>query len=382
MFLVLAHVATRAWGLQWDLKVYLHAARAAAQGLDPYDPSSLAMIAGRPVLFPFLYAPITLLPFLALAALPLHGALVLWVGLKIAALGFTVHRWRRDFVPEAPWTAVALVAVFGCDAAALADLRSGNVGIFEAAFLAAAFSAWLRGRARTFGAFVVAASLFKLVPILYLGMLLVPRPDRPARPRVALGAFLAFLALIALPLVVGWPSAGGGAGFLRNVPAGFPIGEANPTLYALIETMARELPAFAGLRGGGVAIVCATLALVVIAVFGRALQRHARSRDPRRLAAAFALVEALLSPRLMQYGFVRAGLPLLFWAPTGPRAGAASAQAGSTGILAWAVLVSLPGILRWASHPLTSGLWMAYVPLVFLVIAFVVALRSRESPTV
>ena len=378
---MLVHAATRAVGLQWDLKTYLYAARAAVQGLNPYDPASLEAIAGRPVPFPWLYAPIALLPFLALSALPLHAALVLWIGLKIAALGIVVLCWRRDFVPEAPWTAVALVAVFGCDAAALADLRAGNLGIFEAALLALAFSAWLRGRARTFAAFVVAASLFKLVPILYLGLLLVPgHPARPARPGVALGAFAAFVALIAGPIHAGWPARG--MEFLHNVPSALPIGDTNPTLGALLETMARELPAFAGLAGWGVTIAWALLAILVLAIFARALARHARSDDRRRLPAAFALVEALLSPRLMQYGFVRAGLPLLFWAPpAGPRAGAA-ASAGSTGALAWAVLVSLPGILRWASHPLTVGLWMAYVPLVFLALALVVALHSRESRTV
>ena len=96
MFATVVRAASRSWGLQWDFKTYLLAARAAAQGLNPYDIESLGAIGGRPAPFPWLYPPITLLPFQALAHLPLPAALATWAALKIAATGRRSRPGRRS----------------------------------------------------------------------------------------------------------------------------------------------------------------------------------------------------------------------------------------------------------------------------------------------
>lgn len=362
--------AARAAHLQWDFRTYLFAARAALAGLDPYAAASLDAIAGRPVLLPWLYPPVALVPFLPLAALSPATAAALWLALRLALLAAIVVLWRRTFLPRAPWCAVALVAVFGSDAAAVIDLRAGNLGIVEAALLAAAGAAWVRGRMRVYAACVVAAATFKLVPILHLVALLVPAPGRRARPALALGAAALFAALVAGPRLVGWPAWAGG--FLAHVPAGFPVGTANPTLYALFETFLRPRVTLDALRALWVTAAWGGVALLVLAASARALARTARERGGRDLPVALALLEALLSPRLMQYGFVRAGLPLLRFAPEG--------RADGTGILPWAVLVALPGLLRCAGYPFTNGTWSCFLPLLAVAAAWAtwVAGRVRE----
>ena len=128
-FAVLVRAAVRAVHLQWDFRVYLAAARAARRGMDPYVIENLRAVTERPVTLPFLYPPAALAPFLALSSLPEPIALALWAALKVVLVVFLVVLWKRVFLPGAPWSQLAWVAVLGANAAALWDVRSGNVGL-------------------------------------------------------------------------------------------------------------------------------------------------------------------------------------------------------------------------------------------------------------
>src|SRR5512140_3470801 len=163
LLVLVQQIALRAVGLQWDFRVYLAAARAARAGLDPYVVENLAHVSGHPVALPFLYPPIALLPFLALAWPSFLTAGVLWMGLKVGIAFGLAAWWGRSFAPRAGGViAAGALAVFGANAALVTDLRSGNVGLVEAGLLWWGFACWLRGRDGRFAALVVAAALFKL----------------------------------------------------------------------------------------------------------------------------------------------------------------------------------------------------------------------------
>jgi alpha-1,2-mannosyltransferase len=298
-----ARVAWRAARLQWDFKVYLEAAHAAAQGLDPYRVENLVAVSGRPVSLPFLYPPVALLPFLALARLPEPAALALWMGLKVLLLAGLVVLWKRVFVPRASWFLVALVAVFGSNGAALWDLRSGNVALVEAALIWSALAFWVRGRRGAFAALVVLAALFKLAPAAFLLLLLVPAGGQRPRPglwALALGA----LGLLAFaPLLVG--PASGWRGFLGGLGGDFPVGEANPSALALFVTFLRA-PGESGVPRGAFVLWAAFVVALLIASLG-GLRRLWRAQDPCAWAIAAVALDLLVSPRPMAYGFALGG---------------------------------------------------------------------------
>ena len=311
--LYLAVFVARNVGLQWDLKMCLLAAHAARVGLDPYRIEDLAAVAGRGAAFPFLYPPVSLLPFAALALLPLTVAAAWWIGLKSALLAGLTVAWRRWFAPRGALLPLALLAVFGWNAAALWDLRAGNVALVETALLWAGFGCFVAGRRGAFAALVVAAACFKLVPAAFLLLLLVPTGGhRPAPGRLL--AALAALALVAWgPLLVG--PAARWRGFLEHVPDAATLGEANPSGLALAHALAGAAHLSAPATARLAVALWVAFALALAALSLPFLRATWRARDARRWVMAAVLLELLLEPRPMAYGFVRLAPAPLFFSP-------------------------------------------------------------------
>jgi hypothetical protein len=351
--------------LQWDLRVYLTAAETALAGGDPYDTAQLTRTAGRPML-PFVYPPVALLPFLALAALP--NAAALWLGFKLALLAGLAILWRGVFVPRTPVLIVALVAVFGWNGAALWDLRAGNVATLETALLWAAFACFVRGRRAAFAVLVGAAACFKLLPAAFLLLLLVPAGAARPAPRGFLVAGLALAATIALPLVAG-PSAAW-SGFLRNVPPAMVAGEANPGAWSFFAALlgAGGADAASVLRGS--AIGYAVYALALVALAAPHLGRLARARDARGWVVAAVFLYVLLAPRPMAYGYMLLGVAP-FMAPPRP-------FDGPIGRWLLAALLCVQGVLRVAHFP-PSGLVATYAPLLFTLAIWLLVLKQSAA---
>src|SRR5687768_559781 len=309
--LVVVRVAVRSLHVQWDLRAYHAAARAVGLGLDPYRLQDLATAAGRPITLPFVYPPSGLLLFLPLAPLPFPLAAALWLGLKLACLVVLVETFRRTFLPRTERLWIALVAVFGGSAAAIWDLRSGNVALVETTLIVLGLAAWVRGRDTRAAVLFAVASLWKGWPAIFLGLLLVPDPRRRGRAGLALAALFALGVALALPLALG-----AGAPFARllaSLPMPFPTGDSNPSALAVFESLARR---FGQARLGpgpapGAWVAFGGWVLVVIAV-GIPLVRRAIALGDRRLLALAAVLGAtLLSPRPMAYGWTGAALAAL-----------------------------------------------------------------------
>lgn len=337
---VLVRAAVRAVHLQWDFRVYLAAARAARQGLDPYVIENLRAVSERHMTLPFLYPPAALVPFLALSTLPEPVALAVWAGLKVVLLVFMVVLWKRVFLPGAPWSQLAWVAVLASNASAIWDVRSGNVGLVEAALVWAALAFYVRGQLRMFAALVVLAATFKLIPAVFLFLLLVP-PRRHVDLFVA--ATVAYLLVVFLPVHVGpsesWEN------FLHVVPAAIPQGDANPSLLSFL------LGRFP--TGAAIALWVASAA-ALFALSWPALRRL----DPCGLALASVGLDLLVSPRPMAYGWAIGGATLV--------ALIRKAVPGALARTALTVLVVLQGALFLLSRPLQGTLADALPWLVLL----------------
>lgn len=159
--------------LQWDFAVYYTAAKALAEGGAPYDPSHLLSVAkeegGNPYGgLPFLYMPLFARLLYPLTWLSFLDAAWVWFCLKCLALEFILA--ATVFLIPLPRTLWSWGLLHG---AALGfapfshDLTTGNIAIFEFAFLMGFFWAWRSGYAWLAGAALLVFSIPKGFPLLW-----------------------------------------------------------------------------------------------------------------------------------------------------------------------------------------------------------------------
>jgi len=347
----------------WDFETYWYATKAVRQGLNPYDTNSLVRLAQRPVGMPFLYSPATLPLLMPLTLLPIERAALIWFTAKALLLVPLILLWRRHFLPGASIVIVAAVAAFGFNAACVWDLKTGNVAILEEAILWAGFAAFVLGRRRVFAGCMVAAALFKLFPIAFLALLLVPSRKSGPQWKLAGIALTAFALLAFGPTLAGLPWA---RGFLHNVPAERPWGLVNPSALGLIDTLLGDhttpltSPPFKAL-GLWTAYIAALAGLSI-----PTLRRLWRRQNPREWVLASAILYALLVPRMMVYSYLLVLVPVLgLMAPIASRVGGLPIVAGlvtAQAILKPILKLSYQGI--WSqnlSFLILLGSWLIYV---------------------
>jgi hypothetical protein len=367
--LYLAAFVPRNVSLQWDLDACLTAARTALGGMNPYRLEDLARFTSRPATHPWLYPPIALLPFLGLTALPAGMAGVAWIAAKVAILIGLVALWSRWFAPRAGLLAVALVAVFGWNGAALHDLRTGNVALVECALLWSAFACWVAGRRALFATLVVAASVFKLMPAMHLLLLLVPCGRRGPEVGRCIVSVVVLAALVWAPFAIGpiaeWQ------GFLRYVPDARTLGDANPSALALATVIVERL-GVTGTRVEPAALALwALYGTALVAISGRHLQALWKRRDGTSWVAAAVTLELLLAPRPMAYGFVHLGAaPLLLAASLPARPG--------FGLLL-ALILSAQGLAR-AAHQQLDATLVVFSPLLLTLGLWLLAIHVCPAP--
>jgi hypothetical protein len=349
--------------LQWDLRAYQMAARAVAAGLDPYRLESLTAIAGHPWSLPFLYPPVTLPAFLPMALLPFSALAPVWMALELATLGALAWVWVRHFGLGRESLALVVTLLFGFNGAALIALRSGNVVGFETLLVWIGLGFWIRGRDRAFAVSIVLASLFKLAPIAFLALLLVPAPNRRPRPRLFAAGMLVFAAAIAVPLVAGPAAAWHPLGLIGS--SSHVDAMDNPGALSFLDTLCRRahLPAFVA------PVAWMGYALVVVAIAVLWWRRSAPGWNTAQRALAAAVVWMLLAPRPMSYGYVMAVAPALAFAPRPFR--------GPAGALALAAAFSAQAWLRLANYP-PGGLWQQELPFLMLLGLWLARVREDE----
>jgi len=158
---------------QWDFRVYYEAGRAYLRGANPYDATLAAGVEGyaAPRGFRFYYPPLTL-PLLGILAsrdytAALHGMFIF----KCILLIGLIYLWGREFLPGKPdllFYLFCLVAFNGC---IYIDFKAGNISVIEQFTLWLGFYFFLKRRLLLFCMLIICSSLFKITPLLFLGML-------------------------------------------------------------------------------------------------------------------------------------------------------------------------------------------------------------------
>lgn len=291
--------------VQWDFRIYYHAAKAHLAGRDPYDAGTVAHFARRRVLGGYAYPPATLVFFKPFTLVGYDLARQLFFGLKTLLVIGLVVLWRTRFSDARAALVLYLACLFAFNNTIYLDLRAGNISLVEQALLWPAFYCFTRQKLVPFCVLVLLASAFKQVPILFLGLLLV----EPDRKRVAL-LFASLAAYAAYALVSRAAEPELFLAFLENAAKTNTESKIlNPSSFAFSNDLVGLL-----FGGGGEPVnpalgkgLYASIVLVVLGLTGWAMRRLRRVEAPQRYTlyvflACFAY--ALCVPRFKDYSFV------------------------------------------------------------------------------
>lgn len=299
--------------LQWDFAPYYFAAKAHQQGLDPYDIDNLTEAAGTYIGYHFVYPPPTLWIFSAFTGFSYPVAAQIWLFLKLALVAALVVIWRRYFMPTRMSIFFYLMLLLAFDAAIYWDLKTGNVSIVEQFLLWTAFLFLLKKKPLGFVLFILAASTFKVTPILFLGLL--PMSTIKNRWKYFAGGIAAFIIVAALFAVL-YPHLANG-----YLSSAMLIKErADDFNYATLPFMRDIVQTTGDLTGlkipdtfAVIAYFLAIAAIVWISV--RAWRRRIASGagiDEKLLILFACVVYALVAPRMKCYAYILLLVPGFF----------------------------------------------------------------------
>jgi Glycosyltransferase family 87 len=303
----LAYVLAGA-GDPWDFETYYYAGAAFRNGQNPYSVDVLSSVASQPVELPYLYPPITLRIFAPWSTLPIGTATLIWLTLKCSLLVLLIWLWHRVFL-RVDGLLLLTVTLLGFNMAVLWDLRTGNVALIESAILWLAFTSYRHGRLALTTCLIALASMFKLLPILLLGVVLLsPGSPRKRVGLIALGLGV-FLLILAVPtgLTSEWLAAAAQAGASER-----PTGEINPSALGLADWLVGvlEFPAHAA-QFLAIGLYVAYAAIILVAGFGAVLRARTSGSSIEQVTVV-VLLWLLLLPRVMVYSYVMAIVPVIY----------------------------------------------------------------------
>ena len=281
-----------------DFHAYYFAAKVAQAGQSPYSLEHLKAASGGLVDLPFLYPPYVLSLFSVFTLSELSLAARLYLMLKAMSLAALVGIWMLMIPREKRLLGLALLLVFvslGFHESAVRDLRWGNVSTFEQLFLWAGFLSFIRARFYLFSLLIVLASLFKITPIAFLG-LLVFVPKRRGWWPMACG-LLAFLA------IQGLSYATDPAGYQKFLGSASAIGLGDIGLGDALNPS--TLTFFRDFFGGSLAEVLYLLTVLIVAsLFAYRLSSQRTDWQPLDLLLGATLLFTLASPRMKDYSYM------------------------------------------------------------------------------
>lgn len=310
--LCLGRIATASGDYQWDFRVFHAAPAALDSGSNPYDKMAQLAI---PEHLSYLYPPIALYAFRPFSALPFEIAYLCWFSFKLLALALLLRLWHRHFEPLDSSVLVLAFLTFGFNAAILRDMTAGNIAILEQLGLWTAFYLIVKGRSYSAAAIIALVAQFKLMPVVFLGLLPFVGPARGWKPLLAGGGIFAgvfSLNFLLMPQMM--------SHYLESFGAVNPNlderGEINPSTLALLRDIV-DVVSKSGvatppwLADAAFLIFVTGLAIVLLWALRKYATRIA-SMDPRWLIYIGCLLYVLTMPRVKDYTYMILLIPALF----------------------------------------------------------------------
>jgi len=362
---------------QGDLQAYYFAGKAFGAGLDPYDLGVLSQLAQMPLRHGFVYPPVTLPIFRALAELPYDAVYRGFLLAKVALLCGLMYLWVKVFVKRQTGVFLLFAAV-AFNAAVYVDLRVGNIAVFEQALIWTGFYFLLKKQPALFSLFILVASSFKITPILLLGFLFLSKAKR--RYGYLVSGIALFLALhlsayLASPALT--------QGFMTASGALSDRGVVNPSTTALIRdasaVIARYVVGPIPSVGLTLAYLSISLAVVLMTLkaMGMLMDTQAGQRELQAILIA-CLAYGLVVPRFKTYSYMFVLVPCYYIVTEAGRR--LSARHGANRLLLYAPLLAVTAISSayLAAHgpTLVEGSVLGYAPLAALFVAWIMFLSG------
>jgi len=306
-------------GNQWDFTVYYHSVQAWKAGFDPYDPASLPASLGRGG-FKWNYPPYALGLFAPFAWLSLQRAMVVYLALKLVALGCLVHLWSRLLrasIFEPSWMLFLLLAY---SSAIFIDCAAGNITTFEQLAVWIGVASLLEERYWPYVAAVVVASLLRLT-LLPLLLVCLVAPDRRGHVYTA-GGLAAFACIF---LVTGAIAPRLTIEFFRSIPNNVgEFGRLNPSSLTLVQdvsALARQAYGVAVPPAIEIAayLVLAAAIAVPTAIVAKRVAGTTASNRIEVIACLTFLGYALAMPRFKNYSYMLLIVPTYYIATRSTR---------------------------------------------------------------
>jgi len=287
-----------------DFLGFYDAVTAFDHGQNPYSVNAISPD-DQSAVKPFIYPPYTLYLFRPFTWLGFATAARLFLTLKLLAIGGLLYLWQRIFAMNEYRGLFYFLVPLAFSGALIADLRAGNISIFEQLVIWTGFYLYLRGKTVLFGIAIVLTALFKLTPILLLGLLAA----KWKKKELACGAILSavFIGLLAVSAVI-WPDLF--AHFTKNAHGlTGEHGEANPSTLALVTDAMHWFGAKARLTLPAIvplaiyALLAAGALAVSVATACRLRRMESRQGDLWRICLlCFAF--AVIAPRFKDYSYI------------------------------------------------------------------------------
>jgi hypothetical protein len=300
---------------RWDARMCYFAGQAYASGLNPYDNAVISRLAHTDIALPYVYPPPTLLLWAALSKLGLEDAINVFSVIQLLLLALTTWLWVRGFLKgdvDAPGYAFFFL---GYNGATIWQLVAGNTVTIEQTLVWLGLYFFLRGKTPHFCASILAAAAFKVVPIVFLALLLFSQDRR--RYWYLLFSAAVFSIYIAVPFAANPDYL---SGYSEGINAWYAYPNERGTLTPSSLPLMTDLASLAGdafgvaLPGG---LPAAAHAIVVLAVFAISFKaflalRRGGSADRRILVFFACVVFALTAVRFKNYQYTLLIPPTLY----------------------------------------------------------------------
>ena len=300
---LILHVSAHEDQYLWDFRTHREAGKILASGSNPYDADILSPHARTTFLYT--YPPVTLF-FYRLFAIPDYRTAfhIFLIGKFILLIGL-VYFWQKQFLKESGDTLFYVFCLLAFNSAVFLDMIAGNINLVQQALLWLGFSFYIKGRYTFFCLFILIAASFKMTPIFFLILMLLP--DDKNKYKYFFGAGAVFLVyLLGQFLIV--PDLF--TGFIKN--ALIVVGEKGEVVPSTNKLIAVVVEMMAGIAGSpppqalASAFFITAAAGVVFFSYKACVRLRLADVDTRSMMEVFmvCLVYALIHPRFKDYGYI------------------------------------------------------------------------------
>lgn len=292
---------------QMDLGSYYYGIKAQVSHLNPYSTDDLVVIAGKSLENPsrFVYTPISLYAFYPFQFMDYQTALNWFLGLKSICLLALLILWFKSFIPQKNYFIVLLILFFAFRSTLSTDIYGGNISIFEQLVLWLAFGCFLKKKFHGFAWLVLIVSCFKIMPILFLGLLLLSRKTWKHFIGYSLG-FLTFNAL-EYALIPNYRY------FFSMAQPFDTTGFSNPSFLNFIKY--EVSPALNQFVHISPTLIYGSLIGLLVLILAKPLLKY-QPKERMEVLILAILLYSIVVPRLKDYSFIILIIPAIYIVPT------------------------------------------------------------------